>query len=481
MRYYTSNTTFIAILIGMFYIAEYKFYPIVNWVNKNMLNSYITNLINTNNIDNFTYLMLILFIPLILVALLFIGLLSLNIVSYNTEAKKLQDENMRIEVKEFFIVKLFRNYAYIIEKVLNLINYLLFFFIILNFFFLLGRIALYNLGFVVDLMFDTSWMIWSQKGKDIIVFNFSFFLCLIPIYSVLLLKIIYVFYINTNFPVPSLSKINLTSWINIFHSKLNNDKHIASVLDSLFENYIIDGKEGIGFYLKRFELGSIGRILFVILFKNILRVFYFITRPILILFKAKYFYYLSLPFVYLITFSFNFILSIAFNIIKYLVAFISFSIYISQVFAWIIVSILMLGVILLINTIAFETVLIDYTNLSYLVSNIAAFLYMNTFSALIVYIIIPEFSFYSNPLTIKNNFVHNLQSLNTNSERKRTFIFLFISITLVFISYYFVIDFILNKYNITSYQVVVDYFINLKEFLTIEYKDIIDYLLNYLR
>ena len=182
--------------------------------------------------------------------------------------------------------------------------------------------------------------------KDILRFNFTLLLCIVPLYSVLIFKLIYLFYVKTNYPVPKLSKINVTSWINVLHNKLNNNNHIATVIDTFFETYIIDGKEGFLFYLKRFELGSIARILLVVVIKRLLRIIYFITRPILVLLKAKYFYYLLLPFVYIITFVFNFVFSFVYNVIKYFISFLTFIIYTSQVILWTVLSIAVLFFIL---------------------------------------------------------------------------------------------------------------------------------------
>lgn len=482
MKYYTSNTTFFTILFGMFYLGEYKFYPIVNWANKNIFNKYMTDLVNMPNIDNFTYLMLILFIPLFFTFLLFIGLIALNIVSYNPSAEVLQDENMETDAKEFLVIKLFRKYAYIIEKILFYISVLSFFFIAFAFIVTLARIALYNLGFVVDAIFDSSWMLWDDKGKDIILYNFAFFLCLIPIYFVLIFKLIYLYYVKTNFPMPTLSKINLTSWINILHSKLNNDKHIALVIDSLIENHVVEGNEGIGFYLKKFELGSVSRILFIIILKNILRVFYFITRPILVLFKAKYIYYLSLPFVYIFTYTFNLIVTIFYNILKYLLAFTTFNIYISQVFMWMLISLGMFILILLINTVAFEMVLKDYTSFSYLVSNLVTFIIINTFSALVVYIIIPEFNFYSNPMIVKKRFEENMQSLGSNRKGKiRTLSFAIVSLILSFVIYFYLAKIVADEYNLYSFETIFNYFESFKQFLTNEYQSILSSILKYMR
>lgn len=482
MKYYTSNVTLLLIYLFTMTIAYTNFNQNLRWLNNDVLDRYLSHLLYQSDLPIWQYLLLTLVIPLSLLFLIFIGVSSLNNVTLNKDAGLLQEQNRpNSDVKEFFIVMLFRKYAYFLESIIGFLVGILFFILLLAFGAALIKIGLYNLGLLADGIFGSNWMSWRSVDKSVVEFNVMLLFCTVPLYVVLVFKLIYLFYVKTNFPMPSISKINVTSWLDSLHKKLNNDKHIASVIDQVFEKYVIDEKEGFSYYLKRFEIGSIARILFIVVFKTILKLVYLITRPILLLFKAKYFYYLLLPFVYIISFVFNFVFSLIYSLLKYVLAFTTFFVYISQVLMWITISILMLFLILLINSIAFETVLENYSSFAYIVSNLGAFIVINTFSALIVYVIIPEFSFYSNPVTVKQHFEKNIQSLGFDTKEKiRTLLFAVFSLILSFVAYYYLYDFVANKYELNNYQVLLNYFEEFKQFCNSKYKAILNKILNFL-
>ena len=113
-------------------------------------------------------------------------------------------------------------------------------------------------------------------------------------------------------------------------------------------------------------------------------------------------------------------------------SFSTFFIYMSQVIAWIIISLCALFLILYINSITFNFILHNHSIYMIFV-NILTFIVMNTFLALLVYVIIPEFSMYSNPSVVKESFEYNIKNLETRIEKIRTLIFAVISLILVIV------------------------------------------------
>lgn len=424
IKNYTSSVLFFSICMIIMYLMNNNYN--INFAQNvdDFFNGYFTSILNRYYLYKPLFFLFLFILPMFMFFLLYHGILFLTKGFSHIDT----DEN----VKEFFIIKFFRWYAYIINFLLSYVNILLvfcsfFIMIIIGF-----QQCFFTLEFLIDLIFDTKLLIWREYANKILMTNFNILMCLLIVYSVILLKYIYIFYVKTNFPIYKFSKINLTYWLTSFHSKLNNNYHIAYVIDKLLYKYVISGHQGIKYYLKKFELGSIARILFVFLISKILKIIYFITKPILKLVKAKYFYYLTLPIIYIVTFIFNFIISTLYNTLKYFIAFSTFFIYISQVIMWIFISLFALFLILDINSITFNFTIHNYS-IYMIFINLLTFIVMNTFLALLVYVIIPEFNIYSNPSVVKEYFEYNIRNLETKIEKIRTLIFAIVSLLLVIV------------------------------------------------
>ena len=421
---YNSSVLLFIICILIFYLLFNRYYVNLALNIDLIFDGYFTMILNRYYLYKPLFFLFIFILPMFMLSLLWYGVSMLT----NTNSDSKIDEN----INEFLIIKFFRWYAYKIDTYLEYINKLLVLFGLFCMITIFIQQCFFTLGFLIDFIFNTRLLTWNEYGNKILMINFGILMCLFVVYFVLTLKYIYFFYVKTNFPIYKFSKINLTYWLTASHNKLNNNYHIAYVIDKALHKYVISGHQGIKYYLKKFELGSIARIIFIFLISKILKIIYLITKPVLIFIKAKYFYYLTLPFIYIFTFIFNFIISTLYNALKYFIAFSTFFIYMSQVIAWIIISLCALFLILYINSITFNFILHNHSIYMIFV-NILTFIVMNTFLALLVYVIIPEFSMYSNPSVVKESFEYNIKNLETRIEKIRTLIFAVISLILVIV------------------------------------------------
>lgn len=362
-----------------------------------------------NTFASFYLFHIICFLSIPLLLILFVVIMSRPSMSQTDLFTKYDDS-----VQEFFIIKLFKKYAVLLESLASFIVNL----IILGSILFLLLLLLLDLVFGISAIFslsrldETLWKVLEVIGALIILNMLAL--------STLFIKNVVTLYNYMNFPLSSFKYVNFMGWFFKLHSLLRSDKHLADLTHSSL--MMLQG-DNVGFehYWKKFEIGSIARIAVFEVIKFIVKTIYIITKPILILFKAKYLYYLLLPFVYFIGITINIVITFFFNIFRLIFLLLINYIYYANFLIWVSLSILMTVILFMINSIGISLFFTNEITFVTVFSNLLVFMLFNTVLVIFIYNILPEYKIYYSIFDIKENYFQNYKHLKSNKDKLLSF------------------------------------------------------------
>jgi len=413
-----------------------------------------------DNVEGFLLLSVIFILPAVLFIMMGIA--------FNLLFGKSESIEETEDYKEYFIIEFFKFYAMLLEFGSFWLIKIIFFIVMLKFGIILIASILGTLGFIVDTLFSTNLITYTKYKEDIVGVNTILFLIDTILYTIILIKYSYNFYVSMNFPVFKHFFIDAMQWLREMHKSFKSDAHIAMALDNFFDKNIQDNKAGFAYYIKKFEIANIARILILMILRFITKALYYITRPVLVLLKAKYFYYLFFPIIWVVSFGVNLLLTLIYLSAKLLLSVITSVWYYANVVFWFVLQLSVPLLILTGNYIGFHYFLnnmpeTDY--FTYVMYNLFTFITFNTLIVMLQYNVLKEYEYYYNPYLVGKNFLFNYNQLPSIAQ-KVTIVFVSV-MSMVFViwcCYYLVVE-------VLTIDVIQSELQNLYEQLRSYYKD----------